>query len=124
MSPMNIKWTLFLITALAMVTPAIARAQASNFQSLDVHDLTGDLHIHQSLPLGCQDLDGSVPLLGGRIAIAPAEGIPVQGGRQFALTRATVSFVPFKTHVSCLGHTDDRDYTELSAQIPLAVSFV
>src|SRR5512141_927800 len=70
--------------------------------------VAGKLHIHQSTPFGCKDLDGDIPVTGEWFSIAPAEGIDAGGGnRSYFLNQGTVRIHPFSVHVSCDGQNVD-----------------
>ena len=121
---MKSKWTLLLIGGLSAIAPALASAQTTDFSPMVVKSVTGNLHIHQSTPIGCPDVDGDIPVIGEWFEIAPAEGIDLGGGNKgFVMQRGTVRINPFTVHVSCLGHDETRAYTALSVEIAQVVPF-
>jgi hypothetical protein len=119
---MKTTFTLLLAASLAGAAPAGARA--AELQPMVVHGLTGNMHIHQSTPIGCPDVDGDIPVVGGGFEVAPAEGREAGGGnKRFVLTRGTVHISPFSVSLSCLGDDETQDYTALSVQMAQAVPF-
>src|SRR4051812_47261615 len=104
---MKKNWTLLLIAALAAL-PAAARAAD---QPLIVTGLSGGLRIDQPLPIGCDDVDLTPPVTGGLLEIAPGSGaVQVGPFRIFMLSRATLSFAPFRIHRDCDDNNVTRDY--------------
>jgi hypothetical protein len=118
---MKTKWML-LGGALLVTAPAAAGAGDVNLRPLVVTNLTGELRIEQDLPDACGDVNQATPVTGGRLEIAPAEGVEVAGGRRFDLTRATVTFAPFLIRRSCYTHSEVRDYTALAVQLGVAAA--
>ena len=102
--------------------PSVARASAP---PMVLTDLTGSLHVQQSTPSGCNAVDETTPIVGGRLEIAPAEGHDFGGIKYFVLSAGTVSFAPFTAHVSCLAGTvsHTRTYTEIAVQLAQAADF-
>jgi HYR domain-containing protein len=122
---MKTRWTLLLIAGLGLMRPVAAEAQAIDLRPMVVTDLTGDLHIFQDLPYPCSNVDRTIPVVHGRIEIAPGDDdIEVGGQRLFMLTRASVSFAPFSVHRSCVGYDVTRNYTVVSVQLAGAASFL
>ena len=101
---------------------AAGLAHGADLQPMVVTNLSGQLRIEQALPCG-DDLDLTTPVTAGRIEISPTGGVDVRGGRGFAITRMSVFFGAFSTHVSCLGRTDDETYSEVGAQLGKPVIF-
>src|SRR5262245_10517638 len=109
---------------LAVLTASVAtRAAAADLRPMVVHDLTGDLHVEQPLPLGCGSVDYHTPVVGGEIEISPAEGIAVPGGRSFTMTAASVQFATFETEGTCAGYGYRHAYRELGVELASGVSF-
>ncbi len=116
-------WTLLLASSLIAAAPAAARA--TDLQPMVIQGVGGNMHIHQSTPFPCPDLDADVAVIGGRFEIAPAEGQDLgRGAKRFVLTRGTVRIHPFTVSVSCLGDDERRAYSALSVQVSGAVSFI
>ena len=121
---MKSKWTLLLIGGLSALGPVLATAQTVDLSPMVVQGVTGNLHIFQSTPIGCPDVNGDIPVTGEWFRIAPAEGLDVGGGnRGFLLQRGTVRIHPFTVHVSCLGHDETQAYSTLSVEVAQAVFF-
>jgi len=119
---MKMNWTLLLIAALAGAASGVAPAEAAD-QPLVVTGLSGSLHIDQPLPLGCDDVDRTVPVIGGRLDILPgSSAIQVGSFRIFLLTRGTIAFAPFRIHRDCDGHEKTLDYTELEVEVSRALT--
>ncbi len=119
---MKTMWTLLLAFSLIAAGPAAARA--TDLQPMVIQGVGGNMHIHQSTPFGCPDVNGDIPVTGGRFEIAPAEGHDLGGGlKRFILARGTVYIHPFTVHVSCLGDDETQAYSELSVQVSGAVTF-
>ncbi len=119
---MKTMWTLLLVGGLTTLG-AVAQA-ADDLQPLVMQAIGGNMHIHQSTPVGCPDVNGDIPVSGGRFEFAPAEGHDLGGGnKRFSITRGTVHIHPFTVHVSCLGHDETDAYSELSVQVRGAVTF-
>src|SRR5262249_48399675 len=92
--------TLLLIGALGAPSPLLAQSSPSVRQPLLVHDVTGNLNIFQSTPVGCSDFHKDVAVSGGWFHLTPAEGADIGGGnRSFVLSRGTVTVHPFKISV-------------------------
>jgi hypothetical protein len=68
-------------------------------------------------------VDLTTPVIGGQLALTPAEGIPIGGGLRFSLTHANVLFAGFSVNRSCRGFADTRNYTQVGVQLARAVSF-
>lgn len=115
---MTRKWILLFAAALGVAVPA----HTADLRPMVVRDLTGTLRIQQSVPCD-DDVDMTTPVTGGRIELAPAEGIDVAGGKRFMLTRAVVTFGSFSVHRSCLGIGETRNYTDIAVQLARAVAF-
>ena len=107
------------IIAAAVINAASAPARAGS--AALVTNLTGSLHIQQNIP--CGSVDTFTPVTGGQIQLSPPEGLPVAGGRLFALTRANISFHSFSASGSCLGISRTRTYESVGVQLAKAVSF-
>ena len=112
MTPMRIA---FLCASVALAASA-ARAAAP--RPMVLTDLTGSLHVQQSTPSGCNAVDLTTRIVGGRLEVVPAEGYEFGGLRYFVLSAGTVAFAPFTAHVSCLGGTAShtRAYGEVARQ--------
>ncbi len=123
-SPVVAGLSTLLIGGLGVLAPALAPAQTVDTTPLLVSGVSGNLHLHQSTPFGCQDLNGDIPVTGEWFAIAPAEGIDAGGGnRSFVLNQGTVRIHPFSVHVSCDGQSVDQDYTALAVEVAHVVPF-
>src|SRR5512143_1655785 len=121
---MKTKWTLLLLGGMCAIAAASASAQAADLTPLVVNNITGNLHIHQSPPAGCPDLDGDIPITGQGFQIAPAQGLDLGGGnRGFLLKQGTIWINPFSVHVSCLGHSEDDVYSVMSVEVAQTVRF-
>jgi hypothetical protein len=120
---MKTKWILLVVAGLSVIVAPPAPARSADLQPMVATGLTGNLHIHQDIPI-CDDLDFDVPVVGGRIEISPTDGFDVGGGsKSFTFTRMNVFFNGFHTHVSCLGSDDDETFSEVGATLAQAVRF-
>jgi hypothetical protein len=116
---------LSVIGAVSAIALGATPARGTDLRPMVATPLTGNLHIHQDIPLLCPNLDFDTPVTHGlgRIEIVPADGIDVIGGKMFVLTGVSVFFDGFSTHVECAGNTDDENYSEVGAQLGRAVAF-
>src|SRR5262245_37427212 len=112
----------FLIAGGLFAIALTPSARSADLSPMIVTNLAGGLRIQQGIPCD-DDVDLTTPVTGGLIAIAPAGGIDVPGGKQFTLTRATVSFAPFSIDRSCLGFGEMRNYSAINVQLARAASF-
>ena len=122
---MKTKWTLPVLGVLGVlgaIAAGSARARGADLQPMAVTDLSGQLRIQQGVPCA-DDVDQTTPVTGGRIEIAPADGVNVAGGKSFTMSRMGVFFAPFSVHRDCLGVGDTRNYTEVGAQLGGSVVF-
>ena len=115
--------TLSITAGIGALLFAATLAPTLDLQPMHVTNLTGGLRVQQGVP--CDDnIDLTTPVTGGRIELAPAEGVPTSGGgRFFVMTRATLSFAGFQVSRSCLEFTRTRTYTEIKVQVTRTVSF-
>ena len=116
---MKTKW-IFLVAAVFSVI--VSPARSADLRPMVASNLTGNLHIFQSIPV-CSDLNFDRAVTGGRLEISPADGLDVTGAKTFTLTSMIAFFSPFHTHVSCLTSTDDEFYYEVGASLAQAVTF-
>jgi hypothetical protein len=112
-----------MIGGLGAIALAATPARSADLQPMIVTPLTGNVHFFQSIPI-CSDLNFDRAITGGRIEIAPAEGIDVVGGKAFMFTRISVFVSGFHIHDSCLGSSDDETYFEIGASLGQAVVFI
>src|SRR6185436_18623968 len=125
MKPMATKRTLLLIGGLALLAPAAALAQPPDRKPLTVGNVSGNMHIFQSTPFACSDIEGDVPVTGGRFDLTPAQGLDAGGGyKRFVMTRGRVRMSPFNIDFSCVGFEEHHHYTALSVQVANSVSFL
>jgi hypothetical protein len=110
-----------LFAGLTWMSPALAREV--DRPPMVVEAVTGDLHIVQSLPGTCDNVDQRAAIVAGRLEIAPSEGIDVPGGKAFVLTRANVFFAPFKIERHCMTQDAVRNFTDVGVQLVRAASF-
>jgi hypothetical protein len=110
-----------LAAGLNWMAPVLARGVDRPPMVVDA--VTGDLHIVQSLPGTCDNVDERTPVTQGRLEIAPSEGVDVPGGKAFVLTRANVSFAPFKIERHCMTQDVTRNFTEVGVQLVRTASF-
>lgn len=107
----------------AAMALAATLAHSGDVQPMAVINLTGGLRIEQSVPCA-DDIDQTVPVIGGRFELTPSEGIPVTGGGRFlTLTRADASFATFTISRSCFGVGETRTYSQTRVQLVRPVSF-
>jgi len=112
----------FLPIALSAVVLTTALTQAADLQPAEVINLTGTLVISQNIP--CSNIISvTTPVTGGRIELAPAEGVDIAGNKVFVLSRADISFSGFTATGSCLGFSDTEKYTQVAVELSKAVSF-
>jgi hypothetical protein len=81
---------------------------------------TGDMHIKLSVPI-VDNVNHHAPITRGRIEIAPAEGVPVSGGRYFVLAAANLWFEDFRIDRSPFA---DDSYRQIGVSLAHAVPFV
>ncbi len=120
---MTTRSPLLALTGLAAVALAATFAHSADMQPVHVTNLTGGLRIQQGVP--CADnIDLTTPVIGGRLELTPAEGVPTTGGgKYFVMTRATLTFAGFSVSRSCLGFDRTRTYTDIYVQIARSVAF-
>jgi hypothetical protein len=110
-----------LIGGLSWIAPALARGV--DMPPMFVKSPAGDLHIFQSLPGTCDNVNQSTPITRGLLEIAPSEGIDVPGGKSFVLTRASLSFAPFTVDRECMTQDVTREFTDIGVQLVRTASF-
>ena len=111
-----------LLVAIVTLIAGVPSARASDLRPAVVPAPSGTLHIQQNIPCGGH-IDQTTPVTAGRIELAPADGVDVAGGgKQFALTRVTLTFAPFSASGSCLGVTETRNYTEVGVELDQALA--
>lgn len=100
-----------------------ATARTADLEPVFVTNLTGGLRVQQDVPCD-DDVDLTTPVTGGRLELAPSQGIDTTGGGKFfMMTRATLVFAGFSVSRSCLGISRTRTYTDIKVQIVRTVSF-
>ncbi len=126
---MRKSWTLRAIglSAIAMIGAAGGRLPAltsgTNLLPMIVTNVTGDLHIQQSLPGTCDNVNQTTPLTAGRLELSPATGIDVPGGKQFVLTRASATFAPFTIERHCMAQDVTRFHSAAGVHLSRTTSF-
>ena len=114
--------TKFIILLVAGLSVIVAPAQSADQQRWSASPLSGNLHIFQEIPV-CPDLEFDRSVTGGRIELAAADGFAMGPTKVLTLTRMSVTFSGFGTHVSCLGVDDDETFSSVGAQLQRAVTF-
>ena len=116
---MKPKWILVVVAGLSVM---IAPVRGADLQRWVATPLTGNTHIFQEVPV-CSNLEFDMPVIGGRLEVAPADGFAMGATKVFTFTRMTVFVNGFHTHVECLLSTDDETFSEIGASLVQAVTF-
>jgi hypothetical protein len=111
---MTMKTTALCLASVLAFAPASALAA-----NAVVVNPTGQMHVYLSVT-GADDIDGDVPIASGRLELAPAEGVPVAGGRFFMLTLASLRIADFNVDHSLY---EERRFREVSVRQREAVGF-
>ncbi len=119
---MNLERALRVSVVLGTLVFTAASAPAADLPSV-VTSLTGTLQISQNIPCS-GTVNVTTTVSGGRIELTPAEGIDVTGGKQFSLSRATLTFTPFSASGSCGIFSGTQNYTEVAVQLMKGATFV
>jgi hypothetical protein len=111
------------VGGLGVIALAAAPARGADLRPMVATPLTGTLHIFQDLP--CVDnVDETHNVTGGRLDIAPSDGIDEGGNKLFTFTRMSVFFESFTIDRSCDDiASDHREYRGVSASLGQAVTF-
>ena len=102
-----------------VVTSVFAPAAEPGAGNTVVHP-TGDMRIRLSVPLA-RDVDITPDIMRGRLELAPAEGLPVAGGRYFMLTMMVLRFADFRVDRWVI---DAQNFREVTVDLREAVGFV
>ena len=102
-------------------TPTLA--QSIGLLPMVVNQVTGQLAIHQPLPGTCDNINQTAAVTKGRIEISPSDGVDIPGGKSFVLTRANVSFAPFRIERHCMTEDFDTTFADVNVQLRGAVPF-
>jgi len=120
------KWMLGSLGTAAVVALAAQSGGASSsapaLQPMTVNNLTGTLQVQQGAPCS-NTLTKSTSVSGGQLALSPAGGFDVSGGKQFTLASGSVSFTPFSMSGSCDGFGQTSHFQEINVQLSRAVTF-
>jgi hypothetical protein len=120
---MTTKCNLLVAGAISGMLAIAPSAVASDLTPAVVTNLSGTLHVFQSVPCA-DDVNLDTPVTGGRIELSPAEGFDVGPNKLFALTRVNVQFAGFSVTRSCLGIGETtRTYSAITVQLGNVVSF-
>lgn len=112
-----------LAAALSGITFLPVQARAGDLRPGVVTNPTGTLDVVQHIP--CDNtVHTTSSITGGRLEFTPAEGIDVTGGKQFSLTRATLTFAPFSASGSCDDFGGTQSYSAIGVQLVRGVTFV
>ncbi len=109
------------LAAFSGTTPTLA--QSIGLLPMVVNQVTGELAIHQSLPGTCSNVNQTAAVTKGRIEISPSEGVDIPGGKSFVLTRANISFAPFRIERHCMTKDFDKTFADVNVQLRGAVPF-
>jgi hypothetical protein len=118
---MKTKWMPLVIGSASGIALAATVVHSADRRPMVVQNITGNLHIVQTVP--CDTLIVDTPVTQGQILITPAEGVDVAGGKSFVLIGFTISFAPFTMRASCRGFERSRTYNLLTVQLGKAVAF-
>jgi hypothetical protein len=119
---MNLERALRVTAILGTLMLTAASAPAADSPAV-VTSLTGTLKISQNIP--CSGVvNVTTTVSGGRIELSPAEGIDVTGGKQFSLSRATLTFTPFSASGNCGVFSGSQNYTEVAVQLMKGAPFL
>src|SRR5262245_29820713 len=114
---MTTKCNLLVAGAISGMLAIAPSAAASDLTPAVVTNLSGTLHVFQSVPCAA-DVNLDTPVTGGRIELSPAEGFDVGPNKLFALTRVNVQFAGFSVTRSCLGIGETtRTYSTITVQL-------
>ena len=125
---MTNRWKIGLVGGIGGVVLAVSLSGSAGLGAdltpLVITAPSGTLRVQQGVPCFLPPVEVTTPITGGRIEIAPADGIDVAGGNKaFGLTRLNLSFASFSVHRECLLIGDTRSYTEINAELSRTVSF-